>query len=95
MPDLRGRDVFLYIYTSGTTGFPKPAIIRHSRYTMAGIALSGLLGIGAADVMYAPLPLYHGESNLVGFSVALRAGGAFASRRRFSCIRLNGAGEFS
>jgi fatty-acyl-CoA synthase len=82
--DLRGRDVFLYIYTSGTTGFPKPAIVRHSRYTMSGIALSGLFGIGADDVIYAPLPLYHGESNFVGFSVAVRAGAGFASRRRFS-----------
>jgi len=86
--DVRGRDVFLYIYTSGTTGYPKPAIIRHSRYTMSGIGLAGLLGIGAEDVMYAPLPLYHGESNFVGFSVAVRVGGTFASRRRFS------AGEF-
>ena len=84
MPDVRGRDTFLYIYTSGTTGYPKPAIVRHSRYTMAGIALSGLLGIGPDDVIYAPLPLYHGESNFVGFSVAIRTGGAFASRRRFS-----------
>ncbi len=88
MPDVRGRDVFLYVYTSGTTGYPKPAVIRHSRYTMAGIALSGLLGIGSDDVIYAPLPLYHGESNFVGFSVAMRAGACFASRRRFS------AGEF-
>jgi fatty-acyl-CoA synthase len=86
--DVRGRDVFLYIYTSGTTGYPKPAIVRHSRYTMSGIGLAGLLGIGAGDVMYAPLPLYHGESNFVGFSVAVRVGGTFASRRRFS------AGEF-
>jgi fatty-acyl-CoA synthase len=84
LADLRGHDIFLYIYTSGTTGFPKPAIIRHSRYTMGGIALSGLFGIGADDVIYAPLPLYHGESNFVGFSVAVRAGAGFASRRRFS-----------
>ncbi len=88
MPEVRGRDVFLYVYTSGTTGYPKPAVVRHSRYTMAGIALSGLLGIGSDDVIYAPLPLYHGESNFVGFSVAVRAGACFASRRRFS------AGEF-
>lgn len=100
MPDVRGRDVFLYIYTSGTTGFPKPAIVRHSRYTMAGIALSSLLGIEPSDVIYAPLPLYHGESNLVGFSVAVRVGGAFASRRRFSAseflddVRRHGATAF-
>ena len=84
MPDLKGEDVFLYIYTSGTTGLPKPAIIRHSRHAMAGIALSGLFGITSQDVLYAPLPLYHGESNFVAFSVALRAGATFASRRSFS-----------
>jgi len=84
MPDLKGGDVFLYIYTSGTTGLPKPAIIRHSRFAMAGIALSRLFGINSRDVLYAPLPLYHGESNFVAFSVALRAGATFASRRTFS-----------
>lgn len=84
IPDVRGGDVFLYIYTSGTTGLPKPAIIRHSRFTMAGLGLGAMLGIGADDVIYAPLPLYHGESNFVGFSVALRAGACFASRRHFS-----------
>ncbi len=100
LADLRGRDVFLYIYTSGTTGYPKPAIVRHMRFTMGGIALSGLFGIGADDVVYAPLPLYHGESNFVGFSVALRAGGAFASRRAFSAgafledVRRHGATMF-
>lgn len=88
MPDVRSSDVFLYIYTSGTTGLPKPAIIRHSRFTTAGVGLGIMFEIGADDVMYAPLPLYHGESNFVGFSVALRAGACFASRRRFS------AGEF-
>ncbi|HVM96746.1 MAG TPA: long-chain-acyl-CoA synthetase [Candidatus Acidoferrales bacterium] len=100
MPDLRGRDVFLYIYTSGTTGYPKAAIVRHTRFTMAGLGLSALLGIGADDVIYAPLPLYHGESNFVGFSVAMRTGGCFASRRRFSAseflddVRRHGATAF-
>lgn len=86
--DLRGHDVFLYVYTSGTSGLPKPAIVRHARFTMGGIALGGLFGITADDCIYAPLPLYHGESNFVGFSVAVRAGACFATRRKFS------AGEF-
>jgi len=100
MPDVRCRDVFLYIYTSGTTGYPKAAIVRHGRYIISGIGLSGLLGLDANDVMYAPLPLYHGESNFVGFSVAMRTGGAFASRRRFSAseflddVRRHGATAF-
>ncbi len=84
IPDVRGGDVFLYVYTSGTTGYPKPAIVRHLRVTMGGIALSAMLGIEAGDTIYAPLPLYHGESLFVGFAPAFRVGGAFASRRRFS-----------
>ncbi len=84
LPDIRGKHVFLYIYTSGTTGLPKAAIVRHARFMMGGLGLSSLLGIGPDDTLYAPLPLYHGESNFVGFAVALRAGGGFASRRRFS-----------
>src|SRR5262245_21809978 len=84
IPDLRGGDIFLYIYTSGTTGYPKPAIVRHLRFTMGGIGLSALLGVEEGETIYAPLPLYHGESLFVGFAPAVRAGGAFASRRRFS-----------
>src|SRR5216110_662436 len=84
LPDVRGGDVFLYIYTSGTTGYPKPAIVRHLRFTMGGITLAGLLGVEAGETIYAPLPLYHGESLFVGFAPAFRAGGAFASRRRVS-----------
>jgi fatty-acyl-CoA synthase len=84
LPDVRGGDVFAYIYTSGTTGYPKPAIVRHLRFTMGGISLAQLLGIEPGETVYAPLPLYHGESLFVGFSPAFRAGAAFASRRRFS-----------
>src|SRR2546428_202379 len=51
---------------------------------MGGITLAGLLGVEAGETIYAPLPLYHGESLFVGFAPAFRAGGAFASRRRFS-----------
>ncbi len=84
LPEVHGGDVFLYIYTSGTTGYPKPAIVRHLRFTMGGIALAQTLGLEAGETIYAPLPLYHGESLFVGFAPAFRAGGAFASRRRFS-----------
>ena len=27
IPDVRGRDIFLYMYTSGTTGFPKATVV--------------------------------------------------------------------
>ena len=84
IPDIRGGDIIAYIYTSGTTGYPKPAIVRHLRFTMGGISLPQMMGIEDGETIYAPLPLYHGESLFVGFSSAFRIGGAFASRRQFS-----------
>ncbi|GIW40371.1 MAG: long-chain-acyl-CoA synthetase [Candidatus Binatia bacterium] len=84
IPELGLGDVFLYIYTSGTTGYPKPAIIRHARFTVGGHSLRVLLELEPGDCSYAPTPLYHGYSNFVGFAPALHAGTAFASRRKFS-----------
>ncbi len=84
IPDVKISDVMLYIYTSGTTGYPKPTVIRHSRFTMGGESLRIVLELAPGDCSYAPTPLYHGYSNFVGFAPALHAGTAFASRRRFS-----------
>jgi fatty-acyl-CoA synthase len=100
IPDLTLGDVFLYIYTSGTTGHPKPALVRHAKFTMGGVTLGRIFDVSAKDCIYAPLPLYHGESNFVGFAVALKAGAAFASRRKFSAreflpdVRRHGATGF-
>ena len=84
MPDVKISDVFLYVYTSGTTGFPKPAIVRHARFTAGGHSLAILLGETPDDCVYAPTPLYHGYANFVGFSPAFHKGACFASRRKFS-----------
>ena len=84
MPDVKISDVFLYVYTSGTTGFPKPAIVRHARFTAGGHSLAILLGETQDDCVYAPTPLYHGYANFVGFSPAFHKGACFASRRKFS-----------
>lgn len=84
IPKVGISDVFLYVYTSGTTGYPKPAIVRHVRFTAGGHSLAVLLGETAADCAYAPTPLYHGYANFVGFSPALHQGACFASRRKFS-----------
>jgi fatty-acyl-CoA synthase len=84
MPAVKISDVFLYVYTSGTTGFPKPAIVRHARFTAGGHSLAILLGETPDDCVYAPTPLYHGYANFVGFSPAFHKGACFASRRKFS-----------
>jgi fatty-acyl-CoA synthase len=84
IPDVKVSDVFLYVYTSGTTGFPKPAIVRHVRFTAGGHSLGILLGQTKDDCTYAPTPLYHGYANFVGFAPAFHKGACFASRRKFS-----------
>lgn len=84
IPDVTIGDVFLYVYTSGTTGFPKPAIVRHLRFTAGGHSLAIMLGETENDCAYAPTPLYHGYANFVGFAPAFHTGACFASRRRFS-----------
>ncbi len=84
IPDVTIGDVFLYVYTSGTTGFPKPAIVRHLRFTAGGHSLAIMLGETQDDCAYAPTPLYHGYANFVGFAPAFHKGACFASRRRFS-----------
>ena len=84
IPDVSLGDVFLFVYTSGTTGFPKPAIVRHLRFTAGGRSLAMLHEQTPDDCTYAPIPLYHGWANFVGFAPAFHTGGCFASRRRFS-----------
>lgn len=84
IPDVSLGDVFLFVYTSGTTGLPKPAIVRHLRFTAGGRSLAMLHELTPDDCAYAPIPLYHGWANFVGFAPAFHTGGCFASRRRFS-----------
>ncbi len=90
IPDVTIGDVFLYVYTSGTTGFPKPAIVRHLRFTAGGHSLAIMLGETEDDCAYAPTPLYHGYANFVGFAPAFHRGACFASRRRFSASEFLG-----
>ncbi len=80
---VRASDPFLYMFTAGTTGTPRPTQVSHGRYLAAGSIGRVVFAIRADDVVYAPLPLYHAQSNFLGFAVAVAAGGVFASRRRF------------
>ncbi len=84
----RADECMCYIYTSGTTGFPKAAVIRNSRWLLAG-ALFGasVLELGRGDVVYIALPLYHGNAMFGGWGAALTTGAGMALRRRFSASK--------
>jgi fatty-acyl-CoA synthase len=93
-----GDDLF-YIYTSGTTGYPKPARLSHMRFIAIGDGMAGVARYGAADVVYCPIPLYHGAGGVVVPASVLHVGATMALRRKFSasafwddCRRLGATG---
>ena len=74
----------MVIYTSGTTGLPKGINNNHLKLCATGMGVSTQLGLGAADVGYTCMPLFHSNSIFVGLMPAFWAGGALGMRERFS-----------
>jgi len=78
-------DTAVYLYTSGTTGLPKAAPGSHRKFIRAYGGFGMLsLAMEPDDVLYCPLPLYHGTALLVCWGSALAGGSAIALRRKFS-----------
>ena len=77
-------DLFMLIYTSGTSGDPKAVMCSHGKVAVAGVTMSDRFGLGASDVCYASMPLFHSNAVLVGWAVALACRGSMALRRKFS-----------
>ena len=91
-------DLFVLIFTSGSTGAPKAVRMTHGR---AARMATGSTWLGAGDVLYSAMPLFHGNAlNAVVFP-ALAGGAAIALRPRFSAsqfmpdVRRFGATFFS
>jgi len=87
--DAPGVDVdpmrpLMVIYTSGTTGLPKGIQNNHFKMLAIGMAVSGNLGLGADDVGYACMPLFHSNALYLGFHPAFHVSGQLAMRERFS-----------
>ncbi|MFG2608345.1 AMP-binding protein [Streptomyces sp. NPDC048514] len=77
-------DRLLLYFTSGSTGAPKAAICSQGRLAAAGRALVRRFGVGADDVHYVCMPMFHGNAVIADWAPALAAGAGVALRRRFS-----------
>jgi fatty-acyl-CoA synthase len=72
--------LFVLIFTSGSTGAPKA--VRGSQGRFAG--MGARMPFGSDDVLYCPMPLFHGNALASNFVPALTLGATIALRRRFS-----------
>jgi fatty-acyl-CoA synthase len=74
----------LLLFTSGTTGASKAAICSQGRLTALGYANSAKYDVGADDICYCPMPLFHGNALMALWAPALAAGAAVALTPKFS-----------
>ncbi|WLP89242.1 AMP-binding protein [Gordonia sp. NB41Y] len=77
-------DLLMLIFTSGTTGDPKAVRCTQRTFAAAGTMLAERFSIGADDVVYLSMPMFHSNAMIAGWSVALAGGASIALRRRFS-----------
>ena len=78
------KEIALNIYTSGTTGLPKAVTLSNSKFLNVGIFGVSTLQLDVNDIIYIPLPLYHGLGLMVGWGAAMWRGASVALRKRFS-----------
>jgi fatty-acyl-CoA synthase len=82
--DVKPEQNLMVIYTSGTTGLPKGINNNHFKLLATGIGVSRNMGLGADDVGYTCMPLFHSNSMFVGFMPQFWVGGSVGIRERFS-----------
>jgi len=80
-------DVHIIPYTSGTTGPSKGVIVPYAQTVHTSLTCIDAAGIGRDDIIYAPLPLFHGMSRTMGTIPALLLGAHVNLAPRFSGSR--------
>ena len=81
------RDVHSIMYTSGTTGPSKGAIVPNGHYFSASCTFLRAVNLTRDDVLYTPLPLFHGLASRLGALPALMVGAEYVLAPRFSATR--------
>lgn len=76
------QDAFLILYTSGTTANPKGCIVPHRGITSNAWAIVEMFGLGADDLWWCPLPMFHIGGLVFGITM-LAAGGTYVGMTHF------------
>jgi fatty-acyl-CoA synthase len=86
LPDVEvaESDLYLLLFTSGTSGAPKACLCSQGRLAGIGVTLSSMVGLGADDVCYIAMPMFHSNALMAGWAPALAGGSTCALRRKFS-----------
>ena len=78
-------DLLMLIFTSGTTTAPKGVLNSNGRLMLLGWGASvHMCQFGPNDTVYAAMPLFHANAQILALIPALCAGGCIALARRFS-----------
>src|SRR5262245_7238267 len=78
LPDVEvaESDLYLLLFTSGTSGAPKACLCSQGRLAGIGVTLSTMVGLGADDVCYIAMPMFHSNALMAGWAPALAGGSA-------------------
>jgi long-chain acyl-CoA synthetase len=83
--DRAPSDTAVILYTSGTTGHPKGAELTHGNLVRnVEVSLADLLGLGADDVVFGGLPLFHAFGQTCALNASIAAGATLLLLPRFS-----------
>ncbi|ALG85935.1 AMP-binding protein [Gordonia phthalatica] len=82
--DVSPDDLLMLIFTSGTTGDPKAVRCSQRKFAAPGVMLADRFGLGSTDVAYLSMPMFHSNSLIAGWSVAVAAGASIVLRKKFS-----------
>jgi fatty-acyl-CoA synthase len=79
--------IWALIFTSGTSDAPKAVICSQRRLMVTGNRMGIIMDLGAEDVGYVCMPLFHSNAVQVGWAPSLVYGASVGLARKFSASR--------